>query len=1266
MNRQWHLLGVGAAALSLLVLSGCPLGPGLEVTPRAVDFGTTRTQEDLALFNPGIFAQAWEVEEVVRDNPDAAWVAGDVSWLSAEPQQGSVGNEITHVQLTATRAGQSVGLLNNAGVRIVTRTGSTVVPVALRIEPTLIATPDQFSLAPSVTSQSFTVRNEGAQSANYEISLLADPADTETQEPLPDTMSATPSRGELGPGADRTVTVEWEEGQESFHLLVGSSRGNTVISFNIGAVLEGFDIAPSPITLYLEQREGADDELIPVVTPLRLENTGTASRNYTVAVRDRQDPDASPPIDVAPNSGVAPAGDTATVEVSVNDPAAIDVSEMGSGRFDLLINADDAFEVVPVIIEVLPLPEITLSAPPDPANQSAIEPLSELDFGREAVQQTFYIANTGIPGSRLFYRITFDGQDDTESLIVGVTPIDGSAAAEHDVFFVSAIDRFVDATPVQVTIDRSQMQENIENRTLTVTPYDQELENPLAVVDPVDLTLRVERPPLSIEGAINRARPPFIERFVLLLRDTLGEVIPTREPEDLEAVKFIVFEDEQQLDPQETNQFVSLPDDLKVNLAILLDFTGSMYLAGTRAEQNPLAEGEAITLMKDATAHFLDDLPPSYRVALLYFNDRQQENRLIHQFSTDRDSLKAALDAFSVPPGQHGVSDVFDALTDTMDVIDDQDAGDILPFDDADLRAVIYMTDGIDNASINDANQVSDLAQDRRCRLYPVVYSANGAPVNYADMMQLAADTGGRLYSAENVNDLTQLLGSEAGLVLEPAATEQPNFAMFNVRNLGTEPLFWRSRVQSGNTWIRSIDPTSASVSPGSVSEVAIELDPSAAPVGERVESTIEITSPAGDAAVAVQMTPAMAGNMLQAQDIDVNLNDTPGEIWRELQNQVVFTYITPKQDSFSYRLNVTYEPAGGAPVQGEFERDATFYPGDIRAGQLAMTTTGITENLATVEPAPNYSAEAFVRTDYVPRNVNRFRLRFFLVPPEDAPAAAVTALDNVEFRVELAPNGLLTDEGGAADDWRLISEGDGSYQMLTETENFLPYGAFGNLLRIAFDDLDDYVNAFPAGVEPELLLEMRCDNQIYVAPASAGEVNDSKYFLYPSGPTFPNRPLSIALEDADFAPPARELEALSNPGIEPQAEGAWDQDLDGLPDFNDPGITDDNQPGTLAVPNTLQIAGDEAAGQLTIRNNRLDTFTWTLNDTPSWIVDITYGEEGDEAPRNTLSPGESQVVNLIPDRGLLSPGFVSDELILATDMFPYESITVILLVDEQ
>ncbi|HEX73062.1 MAG TPA: VWA domain-containing protein, partial [Candidatus Hydrogenedentes bacterium] len=801
----------------------------------------------------------------------------------------------------------------------------------------------------------------------------------------------------------------------------------------------------------------------------------------------------------------------------------------------------------------------------------------------------------------------------------------------------------------------------VEFHEITVEAVDQDFEDVLDAVEKKTIRIRVERMPLTVEGAINRSRPPYVMRFVFLLRDTLGRAIPTRTQEDLDRIRFTVTDEGIPLDLDETSLYITGPDNLRVNLMLMLDYTGSMYFAGTRDAVNPLAPGEAVAQVKAAARHFLDDLPPGYRVGLMYYNDRQQPNRLIHALTTDREALKDALDRFTIPAAQFGVSTIYDALNDAIARLAAEDAEDVLPFDDADIRAIVFITDGQDNASVADADNVKGAATDARVRLYPVGYSAGG-PVNNKDMLVLASETGGHLFTAGNVRNLTRLLGNEKGLSLE-SADGGLNTVRFRVVNVGETTLLWNAVVEDGSPWITNLSPVSGAVAPGGATLVTAQVNSAMVSPNQAVLGIIHIASDNGEGVASIRMEVGADNALPEA--LTLELWDEPGRIWAELQHQLVLTYVTPRQTGGRYSIRVEYTQPDGTDITGFFEEDGVFYPGDVLAGQIALRTSGIQQVLGETDPDEAVRAEVYVRTDYVPRDVTRFRMRFFLSAPDDAPAAALSALAAAQMWVELAPDGLLITDDPFQPTWRLLEEGDGIYNLLTAQDNPLPYASFGNLLKITVTGLGGYVAAFAGtGRDPELFVEMRMDNAIYVSPATPSQPSRTKYFLYPGGPTNPDRLLSVSLTP-DAAPPARSAFDLAFPGIDPEALFAWDRDEDGLPDFYDPYPDRADLPGRLVTPNPFEIGAAQSVGVLTIRNNRLDTFSWGIETAslPAWISAISYGDGTASEPQSVLTPGERERIYLHVDRTGLPGGFVRGTVRVNTDLFADEEIQVTVLV---
>jgi len=1252
---QWKSrVGQLALVLAATIISGCPVSvvtpPQLSATPAATDFGTTQTTRDIALANSGGGTLNWTAQEVTRTDVDSPWVPADIPWLTLSASAGSITTELNHITLTASRSGLPAGLFTNSGVQISSNGGTVTIPVSLTVESQLQVTPTALSLSAAATSASFTVTNRGVAPLNWSVSFLADPANRESGIPLPAGFTASPVNATTQALASTAVTVTFPAGSSNFALLVNSNSGQEVVRFAIGAALTQLNITPATLTLSIGS--GAQAGAEQPASVLRLENAGNQPVSWTINTVDRINPNAVPPIAVAPVLGTTQVGQTSQVEVRVSNPNTI---IQGDGLYELVVRVGDAFQVVPIIVDVLPLPEITLSLPPQTEFlQPPVVETRLLDFSDDLVQLQFFVVNTGSRDSSLFFQISYDQQGQDDALIADVSPIRGDTNGSDRDFFLFDQQVYTDGAPISVTINRNNLREDLATRTITVRAFESgNFVSELTSVAAKTIQVRVSKPPFTVTGALNRARAPSMLRFVFSNRDEQGQIVPLQTEADRERLSYDIFEDRVPLDLNETSQFLSF--DYRGNVVLILDFTGSMYHAGTTGP-NPLQPGEAVNFMREAAKSFIDDLPPNFRLQLMFHTDRIPENRIIQRFTSDRAQLREALDRFTVAPALFGDSDIVATLEMAMDSLVAEDPSGTLPFDDADVRAVVFITDGKETVRGSTIAGLENKAEETRTRLFPVAYSPNGDVAPLADLIVAAESSGGHLYTASSVANLPAVLGTRSTMEVVAATTDAPNRARFIIRNIGNTP-FTYSVTTPNLPWIGGVSVPNGSVNGGASQAIDVTLVSTGIAPGTRLEATLNVTaSNGGTAEVVVQFTTTNTN----AASIRTAVRDETGTIWHELNNQAVLTYITPKQVPFEYLLSGVYRLPDNTVIEGPFQRNGVFVLGDPRIGQVSLRTAGIIEDLTTLNPALRYRAEIFVYADYVPRNIFSFAFRFMPTAAADLPAGSQALLDNATMTVERAAGGLLDDGSGfGTSEWRLIAESDGRVRIFTDDDNALPVGSFGNLLKITFTNLFDYVNAFGAGArQPEFFLGMRMDNRDYISTQSEGQPSSTKYFIYPGGIVNDERLLAITLGQSDLAGPTQFVEFLSEiPGFNPEGPDALDLDGDGIPDFNDPAPADGGLPATRVVPNPVDVGSAQTTFTVTIRNNLLDSFDWNVatNDPdfplPSWIpaAQIRYGVNAQSATpiRPTLAPGETERVHFTVDRTGLTPGTIVTDAIL-------------------
>ena len=516
---------------------------------------------------------------------------------------------------------------------------------------------------------------------------------------------------------------------DTFQVVTTVGTRTVYVAMSVAGPAGEIGLAVSPLTVNMLDTEETATFVV--------SNTGTGAFTWGLQLfdpDDEDDPDTaiSTPdwLDFSWPSGgstVAPGGET-TVTITV------DRDTITEGIYGYLIEISSGEVVEQVALNVVEglSPEI------------GVEP-DVLDFGTTGTVLSFDVFNTGAVGSVLEFTLSTDRPDLIAIDLAGDPPSGVSVGTEDS-------DNY-DRVAVPVTIIRSAMTGETDGGTITVEADG---------LDPVEIIVNVEAAPLTFEGAQNRTRPPFILRFIFLLRDSLGETIDTTDEAVFAELQdaFTVYEDGEVLDPDESNIFVTSADNLRYNLILMLDFTGSMYNAGAGG-------GAEIDQMKTSAADFINDLfegdptkpPRSYRVAIMEYHERQQTSRIIHGFSTDPDSLTEALENFSLSEADHGASEVRDALVDACDRLAAEDAG-VISFDDADVRAVVFISDGRDTSSITGLGEIIDQAEEQRVRLYPIGF---GEEVNASDLVQMATETGGHYYPAPTRTDLVSLLEQEEG-----------------------------------------------------------------------------------------------------------------------------------------------------------------------------------------------------------------------------------------------------------------------------------------------------------------------------------------------------------------------------------------------------------------------------------------------------------------------------------------------------------------------
>ncbi|MCX8064031.1 MAG: VWA domain-containing protein [Candidatus Hydrogenedentes bacterium] len=1255
---------IGSLVFMFLLL-GCPPTTRFEVYPEAVYFEAKASEKSVVITSPTGRKVSWSAVEVRWNVEESKWVEEDIRWLSFEPSSGETSTSQL-VKLRVSRAGLSAGEYKDVGVKFSSGNYNKVLPVSMSVEIMFLVEPRVVYVKPMITESKLTLTNKSNVDLSWKVKYIPDLTKPgEVMESLPSDVMVIPSSGLISANGTYDVTVKWDETRVSdFGLLFVSTLGEQIVEFRYLSLCAENEIEAIPKELVLTVPTSAVESdnftgTLPT-SKLILKNKSSSTRKWSGSVVSVSGMNVDE-ISATPTSGTINGMSQVEVSLAVSKPKQV---QFGAGVYYFVVDFEGCFVVVPLRVEQRDLPVIAVSQPPQPSTLTpVIVPIDVLDFGREEVQKEFWIANIGPLESRLYFRITHEDEGSEKPIIAEIKPNLGGANGEdgnpEDFYHPSYPNVLIDGVRILVTINRDNLVNDVEYRTIKVEALDRDpIQFPdqavvLSGVEPKTIKIRVEKQPLVVEGAFNRSRPPYVMRFVFLLRDSLGNAVPTQTPQDLSKIGITITEDDVPIDLRETNYYISGAEDIKGNIVIMLDYTGSMYYAGVNDPVNPRRPGEALEDIKKAVIDLIYDIPESYQIALMFHNDRQQTNRLIRSFTTDKELLRQSLESFYVPPNLMGATDIYDALSEAIDRLVAEDAKHPLPFDDADVKGVIFITDGWDNASSIDASDIQSKAHDNLVRLFPIGYSSGGT-VSAGDLITLAKETGGHYYSAKDVESLLKLFGNRKSLVLRNARYEGGNLVSVVIHNEGRDNLSWRCDLSNLPGWIRSVTPNQSTIPPGDSISVQLLLAPENA-VPNIIHSTeIPITSNDGSAEIKLQVVSTGS----EWESVSVNAEDETGRIWNDLRNQLVLTYITTKQQDFKYSIRFDYKPGEGLPIlAGVFEDDAFAYIGDIRAGQISLLTSGLFYgNDPDDSTRRSWQAVVYVRADYIPRDVYILRTRYFLQKPDEVSDEQWRVLmSNVNMKVEPAEDGLLTESGN----WRFVDEGDNIYLILTSEENAFPYGSFGNLFKITLNNLDDYVNSF-GNAEPVLYLGMRVDNELLVSSPSQGGVSRTKYFLYPGGPTYPEGILPVTTS-SKLVGPSTTISGLAGLPASFNIYGAWDIDKDGISDFMDPYPNDNTRPGGWVRPLTISVPSGVSKAVFYVENNILDTFSWNISSFPDWVSEIRYGEDEELVSGDfSLSPGEKEKVTLYLDTTGLAPGsIVVGEVEIESDLLGTQKVRI-------
>ena len=174
----------------------------------------------------------------------------------------------------------------------------------------------------------------------------------------------------------------------------------------------------------------------------------------------------------------------------------------------------------------------------------------------------------------------------------------------------------------------------------------------------------------------------------------------------------------------------------QVSSALVLDHSGSMQAPAEDQESTP-----KIKALHGAASRFVSIMPSTGRTTLIPFNTTVGAPQ---PFSNDKAALQRAIKSL-LPEGETALFDATYAAIATLEA--DGTKG---------KRAVVAMTDGVDNSSRRRVDEVIERAKEAKIPLHMLGFGRKGE-LDEKTMQEMATQTGGKFYHATNEKALLEI-----------------------------------------------------------------------------------------------------------------------------------------------------------------------------------------------------------------------------------------------------------------------------------------------------------------------------------------------------------------------------------------------------------------------------------------------------------------------------------------------------------------------------
>lgn len=289
---------------------------------------------------------------------------------------------------------------------------------------------------------------------------------------------------------------------------------------------------------------------------------------------------------------------------------------------------------------------------------------------------------------------------------------------------------FLDKLPVKADCGLILFDHEMRPPLLTPTPLRELLRNEIRKVEPRGGTAYLDAAGRAI--AMLKEVPKNRERAVVIMTDGI----------DLNSTAHLegVIQEARQNKVRVYTIGIGEPGKLEqVTSVLVLDHSGSMQSPADDADPTP-----KIKALHAAGARFVSMIPSTGRTTLVAFNTTVGTPK---PFSNDKGTLSGDIKKLA-PTGETALLDATYAAIATLEA--DGTKG---------KRAVVAMTDGVDNSSRRRVDEVIDRAREAKIPLHVLGFGRKGE-LDEKTMEEMATQTGGKYFHAKNEKALVEIFES--------------------------------------------------------------------------------------------------------------------------------------------------------------------------------------------------------------------------------------------------------------------------------------------------------------------------------------------------------------------------------------------------------------------------------------------------------------------------------------------------------------------------